>query len=301
MAILADLFEQFVRERIYEKNITPKTDKAHRQAWTSFTTNCPDITTPEQLNKAAIILWLEALHKTTIRPTSINCYARSLNAFFKWLLDNEYITEKVKIAKLATSKEVVKTLPEENLKALLAFKPPTFVERRIHALVLTILDTGIRIEEALTLCLPDLDLRDERLKVYGKGRKERIVPFSPDLRRLLARYLDSPELRGLPPDRYVFCTRRGGRLLYDNTRRDYLALCDKLGIKRLGAFHRMRHTFATTFIKSGGNVMYLKDMLGHSELRTTQIYVHNDIETLREAQHRGSILSNLGRGRKREQ
>jgi hypothetical protein len=60
-------------------------------------------------------------------------------------------------------------------------------------------------------------------------------------------------------------------------------------------------TIATTFIKSGGNVMYLKGMLGHTELRTTQIYVHSDIETLREAQHRGSILSKLGRGRKREE
>jgi hypothetical protein len=60
MASLNDLFEQFIRERIYEKNITPKTDRAHRQAWTSFPTNCKDITTPEQLNKAAIISWLEA-------------------------------------------------------------------------------------------------------------------------------------------------------------------------------------------------------------------------------------------------
>lgn len=297
MSRLNDLFERFIRERLYEKNITPKTERAHRQAWTSFTTHNKDLESPEQLDKNSVFVWLEALHKT-IRPTSINCYARSLNAFFKWLKDEGHMENRVKISKLATPKEVIKTLPEENLRALLSFKSTKFVEKRIHALVLTILDTGIRVEEALTLRLYDLDLNLERLKVTGKGRKERVVPFSPELRRTLMRYLDSQELRELPSDRYVFCTRRGGRLLYDNTRKDYCRLCNKLGITRVGSFHRMRHTFATSFIKGGGNVLYLKDMLGHEELRTTQIYVHSDIETLRKVHQKGSILSNFGRGKR---
>lgn len=295
MSTLKDLFERFIRDRIYEKNITPKTERAHRQAWTSFSKNCKEIVETGQLNKDAVLGWLEALHKTSIRPTSINCYARSLNAFFKWLHDEGYVEGRVKIARLATAKEVVKTLPEENLRALLQFKPSTFAEKRIHALVLTVIDTGIRINEALTLLLPDLDLRNCRLKVLGKGRKERIVPFSPELRRNLLRYLDSKEMNDLPLGRYLFCTKRGGILRYDNTRRDYGHMCKKLDITQLGSFHRMRHTFATAFVKSGGNILYLKDILGHSKLQTTQIYVHNDIETLGEAQLRGSILSNLKR------
>lgn len=297
MSTLNDLFEQFIRERIYERNITPKTDRAHRKAWLSFTKNI-DIKSPEQLNKNIIFQWLEALSKTPIKPTSINCYGRSLNAFFKWLYDEGHIKEKVKILKLSTDKEVVKTLPEENIKALLFFKPSTFGEKRIHTLILMIIDTGIRIDEALGLKLPDLDLHNERMKIYGKGRKERIIPFSPELRMLLSKYLRTSELKDLPNNRYVFCTRSGKRLMYDNARRDYTNICLKLGIARVGSFHRMRHTFATTFIKSGGNVLYLKDILGHSEIRTTQIYVHSDIESLREAQNKGSILSNLGKGRK---
>ena len=284
-----DVFEKFIRERIYEKNITPKTERAHRQAWISFTKACP-IEKVEQLDKCKISEWLESLHETPIRATSVNCYGRSLNAFFKWLLENGYIKEKLKVKKQITSSEVIKVLPEENLKALLSYRPTGYWKKRIQAVVLTVLDTGIRISEALTLKTSDLDLQNERLKVLGKGRKERIVPFSPELRRVLMRLLDSKETRLLPKDRYVFCTRRGRRLLYDNTRKDYDRLCVELGIPKVGGFHRLRHTFATNFLRGGGNVMYLKDILGHSELRTTQIYVHTDHETLKEAHQRSSIF-----------
>lgn len=284
-----EVFEQFIRERIYEKNITPKTERAHRQAWISFKKACP-ISRIEELNKCKIIDWLASLHETSIRATSINCYGRSLNAFFKWLHENDYILEKLKIKKQATSSEVINVLPEENLKALLSYKPTDFGKKRIQAIILTVLDTGIRINEALTLTTSNVDLQSERLKVMGKGRKERIVPFSPELRRILMRLLDSRELRGLPKDRYVFSTRRGRKLSYDNTRKDYNNLCAELEIKKVGGFHRLRHTFATNFLKGGGNVMYLKDILGHSELRTTQIYVHADHDTLKEAHARSSIF-----------
>jgi integrase/recombinase XerD len=283
-------FERFIRERIYEKNITKKTEEAHRQAYTSFRKTC-QLESVQELDKAAIIDWLEALHKTSIRPTSINCYARSLNAFFRWLMENGYITEKLKIKKLATPIEVVKTLPEENLKALLSYKPTFFGEKRVQAIVLTLLDTGIRINEAFGLKTGDLDLDNERFKIYGKGRKERIVPFSPELRRILMRFLDSKELSKLPNDRYVFCTRMGRKLLYDNLRKDYANLCSSLGIKKMGGFHRLRHTFATNFLKGGGNVLFLKNILGHTELRTTQIYVHPDSDDLKEAHSRSSIFA----------
>jgi integrase/recombinase XerD len=283
-----EVFERFIRERIFEKNITPKTERAHRQAWASFTRACP-IDSVEGLNRCKILDWLES-QRGSIKPVSINCYGRSLNAFFKWLHENGYIEEKLKIKKQNAAREVVKVLPEENLKALLTYRPTEYGKKRIQAIILTVLDTGIRITEALTLKTSDLDLDNQRLKVLGKGRKERIVPFSPELRRILIRLIDSKELIYLPRDRYVFCTRRGRKLLYDNTRKDYANLCADLGIPKVGGFHRLRHTFATNFLREGGNVMYLKDILGHAELRTTQLYVHADQDTLKEAHNKCSIF-----------
>src|SRR5262245_39797296 len=270
MLTLSELFEQFVKERVYLKNVTPKTVYFHRQAWASFSKHLPNIQTVEQLSKTVFTDYLVKLRESGVKTVSINTYCRSLNAFFVWLRENELVKEKFKIAKLPVEKELVKTLPEDNLKALLGFKPSTFGERRIHTLCLTIIDTGIRIDEALGLKVADVDFDNMLIRVVGKGRKERLVPFSFELRKTLVRFLHSPQLSDLSKDRFLFCTHRGGRVLYDNGRRDYISMCEKLKIPKLGAFHRMRHTFATNYVKAGGNVMYLQKVLGHTELSTTE-------------------------------
>jgi integrase/recombinase XerD len=297
MPSLNDLFERFIKERIYEKNITPKTERAHRQAWISFTKHCGHVTEAEQLGKSVIFDYLEALYKTGIRPTSVNCYARSLNAFFKWLNEERYVNaeagRELKIKKLAVPKEVIKTLPDESLTTLLNHKPKDRTERRVRMLILTILDTGIRITEAFNLRVPDVDFDNRLLRVVGKGRKERLVPFSEELRKDLYRFVYSKDHDKLSKDRYVFCNRYGEQLRYDNLRRDYINLCKNLKIEKLGGFHRMRHTFASNFIKDGGGVTDLKHVLGHEELRTTEIYVHTDIESLKQAHAKTSIWGRL--------
>jgi integrase/recombinase XerD len=233
MSTLKELFDQFVKERIYLKNVTPKTVYFHNQAWISFSKHLSEITTVDQLSKAVITDYTRKLRESGIKTVSINTYCRSLNAFFAWLLENELMSERLKIPKLPVEKELVKTLPEDNLKALLSFKPSTFGERRIHALCLTIIDTGMRIDEALSLKVPDVDFDNMLIKVVGKGRKERLVPFSFHLRKLLVRFILTSEFKSLSEDRFVFCTHRGGKVLYDNARRDYISMCQKLKISSL--------------------------------------------------------------------
>jgi site-specific recombinase XerD len=303
MPSLNNLFDRFIKERIYGKNITPKTKRAHEQAWRSFTRYCPQILEADQLGKHVLIDYLEALHKSGIRATSVNCYARSLNAFFKWLNDERYVEaeagRELKIKKLAVPKEVIKTLPDETLGKLLDYKPKDRTERRVWMLVLTILDTGIRITEAFGLRVPEVDFENKLLRVVGKGRKERLVPFSERIRKHLYKFINSKDHDKLPQDHYVFCTRDGEQLRYDNIRRDYINLCTKLKVEKLGGFHRMRHTFASNFIKKRGGVTDLKHILGHEELRTTEIYVHTDIESLQQAHASTSVWDGVEKkGRK---
>ncbi len=290
MTALKELFDQFVKERIYLKNVTPKTVYFHNQAWTSFSKQLPDIKSIGDLSKAVITDYLMKLRESGIKTVSINTYCRSLNAFFAWLHENELMADRLRIPKLPVEKELVKILPENNLKALLSFKPSTFGERRIHSLVLTIIDTGIRIDEALSLRVKDVDFDNMLLRVVGKGRKERLVPFSFDLRKRLVKFIGASKPK---EDHYLFGTHGGGKVLYDNARRDYISMCEKLKVPKLGAFHRMRHTFATNYVKTGGNVMYLQKVLGHSELSTTEIYVEAETDSLRETQIKTSILGRL--------
>jgi integrase/recombinase XerD len=290
---LKDLFEQFIKERIYLKNVTPKTVYFHRQAWISFSKQLPEITTIDQLSKPVITDYLVKLRESGIKTVSVNTYCRSLNAFFAWLLENELIEVKLKIPKLPTEKYLIKILPEDNLRALLSFKPSNFGERRIHTICLMIIDTGMRIDEALSLKVGDIDLHNLISKVKGKGRKERLVPFSFELRKILTKFLRFYQVDEYCRDPYLFCNRDGGKTIYSNLRRDYISLCEKLGIPKLGAFHRMRHTFATNYVKTGGNVLYLQKVLGHTELSTTEIYVEAETESLKETQLKTSILERL--------
>jgi len=293
MSSLKDLFDQFIKERIYLKNITPKTVYFHNQAWTSFSKLLPEVTTVEHLSKKIITNYLVKLRESGVKVVSVNTYCRSLNAFFVWLSEEGLMSERLKIPELPDTRELIKTLSEDNLKALLSFKPTTFGERRIYALCLTLIDTGIRIEEALSIHVRDVDFDNMLLKLTGKGRKERLVPFSFELRKTLVKFLKSLKLSEWQENRHLFGTRDGGKLLYDNARRDYSHMCEKLGIPKLGAFHRMRHTFATNYVKKGGNVMYLQKVLGHSDLSTTKIYVEVETESLKETQIKTSILGRL--------
>ena len=123
----------------------------------------------------------------------------------------------------------------------------------------------------------------------GKGKKERLVPFSFELRKLIVRYMQRTPKAAV----YVFCTRQGAKLSYHNLNRDYRRLCVKLGIEKEGSFHRLRHTFATNYVRSGGNILYLSRVLGHTTLQMTKRYVGIEVDALREAQMRTSLMSRL--------
>jgi integrase/recombinase XerD len=286
-----DLYAQFVKERKYLKNVTEKTVYFYNQGWTSFSKLLPEIITTDQLSKQILTEYVIRLKDTGVKAGTINAYCRALNAFFVWLMENEYVTQKFRVAKLPVEKKVLKTLPENDLRMILDFKPETFVERRVHTLVLTILDTGLRIDEALSLKLKEVDFDNLIMKIFGKGRKERLIPFSYDLRKALVRYIRTA---GIKQDHHhLFGTRDGGKVLYDNARRDYTNMCKRAGARKICAFHLLRSHFATNYLKNGGNVIYLKEVLGHSEISTTGIYVATDIEVLKETQMKTSILGRL--------
>jgi integrase len=101
-----------------------------------------------------------------------------MNAFCRWLHEQGEIPALVKLRPQRLEKRIIDTHGEAALRAILTCRPKTFPHRRVHALVATILDAGCRIEEMLTARVADFDFDNLILTVYGKGRKERRVPFS---------------------------------------------------------------------------------------------------------------------------
>ena len=132
---------------------------------------------------------------------------------------------------------------------------------------MVMLDSGLRISEALGLTGKSVDFENLVIKVKGKGGKERLVPMSPELRKNLYRYAKDKE--GL-----LFVTRTKTPVSVQNFQRDFKVLCGAIGIKGVRCSpHTLRHSFAVNYLRAGGNLEYLRRILGHSSLSTTQKYL----------------------------
>lgn len=226
-----------------------------------------------------------------VAPATALAYFRVLRALFRFLADEEsidsFLMEKLRPPKV--SRDQVQPFSPEQVKALLAAARAGVHPRRDEAVVWFLLDTGCRVSEACALRLADVDMPERRCRVRGKGRKERTLPFGRNTSRALWAYM-TEEGQDPEPARALFLSDRGTRPGEGLTRNGLLQLIRRIG-KTAGVQgarcspHTFRHTFAVEFLRAGGNVFSLKELLGHTSLVMVNRYValaQADIES----QHR---------------
>jgi integrase/recombinase XerD len=284
------LFAEFLQQRKWTANLTPKSIAWYEAAWTAFRRHTPEVTTPAALTKLTLQQFVVRAREASLCGTSVNTHLKALNAFCSWLHEEEHHAARVRLPLLRTESKLIPTLDEVQLKRLLT--PPTRRhkrELRAYVLAMLLLDTGLRIEEALTLRVGDIDFDNLLLRVMGKGRKERLIPFSVTLRALLVRWLK--RRLALPTD-WMFVTRAGTRCTQRNALRAHYELLRHAGIPKCG-FHRLRHTFATQYLRHGGELVRLSRILGHSQITTTMRYLHLQTADLQTAHQQLSVLNRL--------
>jgi integrase/recombinase XerD len=155
--------------------------------------------------------------------------------------------------------------------------------------VLFLLDTGCRISEALNLRVRDIDFENMLVTLDGKGRKQRVVPFSFELRKALFRYVTDCKRK---LDSLLFANRTETKLGRRNVLRDVKLLCQRLGFDPPArTLHAFRHTFAVNYLRRGGSVFHLQKVLGHSTLEMTRRYANLMTEDLQAVHERVSLLS----------
>jgi site-specific recombinase XerD len=279
---LDQIFESFIREKQYIENCSPRTIKFFRQCFKTLRRIVQD----EEISKQTPTRFIVLAREQGMSVGCLNTYSKGINSFLNWLHENEFITERLRIKPLKQEQKVLRAFTDDELRRLLHFKPRSFSERRIHALTLALIDSGARIDELLSLTRPCVDFDSLIMKVRGKGDKERIIPLSLDLRRMLIKYLKTHQ------HQLVFPARNGEKFNYQNAFRDFTNLQKRLLIKPVG-FHALRRTFAKNYLRQGGNLLYLKAVLGHARLDTTALYVEVEGSALQETHVRTSILSRL--------
>jgi integrase/recombinase XerD len=276
------LFEQFIREWKYFRNLAETTLYFYRETFKQFKT----LEAFEDLSKQSL---QEAIIKFRERGTSIraiNTYIRGINVFLNWL-HQEHNYDNFTLKLLKCDKRNFRTLTESELKTIVRFEPNTFTEKRLKTILLVMIDTGIRINEAINIERSKIDFENLLLSVIGKRNKERIIPFSYELRKVIFKYSATHSFE------LLFCTKNGCKVSYNNILRDFYILVKKLGIQPDGAFHAFRRTFVTNYVRNGGNALLLQRMLGHTTLQQTNVYIKLVSEDLQKEQHRTSLLNRL--------
>ena len=268
-------FEQFIRERQFLSNVTPATIEWYRNGLRCLPSESPS---SEQL-KDAVMRMCEKGRKATGCNSSI----QAINAYLKWS------GSPLKVPLLKVPQLVLPTFTAQQVRQLVAWKPKGKYQRRLHLLILFLLDTGCRITEALTLRVCDLDMENLLVTLDGKGRKQRVVPFSFELRKAMFRYITEFKRK---LDSLLFANRTETRLGRRNVLRDAKLLCKRMGFTPPArTLHAFRHTFAVNYLRRGGSVFHLQKVLGHSTLEMTRRYANLMTEDLQAVHERVSLLS----------
>lgn len=281
-------FEQFIRERQYLANVTPATIEWYRNGLKWLATASPS---QDDLKDAVIRMRAKGL-----KPTGCNSVIQALNSYAHW--DRAGSDTKCgsgcthpKLAHLKVPDPILPTFAEPQVKLLVNWKPKpkNFYQRRLHLLVLVLLDTGCRITEALTLRIRDIDLDNMLVTLDGKGRKQRVVPFSFALRKALHRFIAD---FGLKLDWLLLASRAHAALGRRVVLRDVKLLCRKLGFEPpVRTLHAFRHSFALNYLRRGGSVFHLQKALGHTTLEMTRRYANLMTADLQAVHERVSLLS----------
>jgi site-specific recombinase XerD len=270
--------ENFITELRYIRNVSAATLEIYAHAFKAFA-GATD-------SRATVVQRIAELRSRGVLPVSVNTYLRCVNAYFNWR-HIEHQQERIRIPRLKEEQKLISTFTPEQVARVVNGKPVGRNETRARMASITALDTGMRIQELLNLRRADADFDNLLFRVHGKGHKQRLVPMSIELRKLLFRYVSLHQF-----DR-VFATARGTSPTQRNLSRDFKLFCSRLAITGVRiSFHTLRHTFAVEYLKAGGNVLYLQRILGHTSLEMTNRYCRSlGIDDLK-AVHSGlSLLS----------
>ncbi len=210
--------------------------------------------------------------------TTVHHYYRVLKTFFTWCVKEEFLAEgpmakikfanpKLKIIQPYSTKEI------QNMLAVCEYDfrhNAQFLASRNKAIILVFLDTGLRANELSSMMLDDIDRDRGRIRVLGKGAKERVVRIGATAQKALWKYLvHRPETRF----NNVWLTEEGKPMKKGSVQIMIRRIKERAGIQSDGSCHRFRHTFAINFLRMDRNPFNLQYLLGHSDLRMVKHYV----------------------------
>lgn len=202
----------------------------------------------------------------------------SIRTFYTYLMRENIIdsnpSEKIELPKIR--KTLPKTLNKEEIDKLLSIKCTNAKEWRNKAMIELMYATGLRVSELVNLEVNDIDFKDDYVRVFGKGKKERIIPLADVTSKVLSEYINvyrDSLLKGYLTDK-VFISSYGKGITRQGFFKILKKVAKEVNIEKDFSPHTLRHSFATHLLEYGADLRSIGEMLGHENIKTTQIYTH---------------------------
>jgi len=287
--MIDEQLKEYVDFLKYEKNLSNNTIIAYKkdiEAFIDFIQKS-NITNAININRENISDFTKYLSYNNIKPSSIVRKIASIKGFFRFLNTRREIKNNPSIN--ASTPKIPKRLPKvisvEEIEKILTNKMNS-EERAIFELLYA---TGLRVSELVNLNMIDIDLKENTVRTIGKGSKERIIPHGKKAKNAIKLYLQEREnkIKILNPKylnkEKVFLNQHGGAIS-----RQYVYNFIKEQGKHINkeiSPHTIRHSFATHLLENGADLRIVQELLGHTNIETTQLYTHISKKRLKEVYH----------------
>ncbi|MBV5318543.1 MAG: site-specific tyrosine recombinase XerD [Desulfobulbaceae bacterium] len=288
-----DHLQLFLQHLTVQRRLAKNTVLAYRsdlESFLSFVDRSSPLA-PEGINKEHIQQFFSFCHERRISARSNARRLAALRAFFLFLCERGVLsgnpTAEIDAPKIGRRLPKALTVTEvDTLLQLPEMKPPLVL--RNYAMLHLLYGSGLRVSELVSLPVNGCNLSSCHIRILGKGNKERVVPFSTTAGALIRDYVEQgrPLILKRKPSPLLFISNRGSSMTRNRFWQIIQDIALRSGIAKAISPHMLRHSFATHLLAGGADLRSVQMMLGHTDISTTQIYTHIDVDRLKSIHQR---------------
>ena len=280
--------DEFKNHLTFERQLSKNTIAAYIRDLQQFLDFCAiNNTEPHEVLPEFLDTYIYHLKsEQDLSPASVFRKTEAIKSYYKFLMAEGILKEDP--TRFLLSPRILRKVPQqlsvEEVHKLLSFAPETFSQWRTFCIITLFYASGIRVSELTGLHTENVNTQEGWVLAFGKGRKQRFVPIHKHACEIIDKYLQMRQIHftGKQTDSELFLNRDGKKISRISVWKDIEHLAKAAGITRRVYPHLFRHTFASHLLKGGADLRSLQEMLGHSNLNTTQIYTHTNLHDIKQ-------------------
>ena len=276
--------ERFVHHLEFERRLSALTCKHYRRDLEALAAWCAeiDIERWRDLDSEHIRSWSAASFRRGLSSSSIQRRLSAIRTFFRYLMREKHVKNNPvqSVSAPKAPRRLPGNLDADRMARLLDISGEGPVVARDRAMLELLYSSGLRLKELTDLNLGEVDLRDQTVRVTGKGNKDRIIPVGRHAVKAIRAWLKQRPGLADQDEQALFVSKRGGRLSRRGVQARVKHWAGRQGIDARVYPHLFRHSFATHVLESSHDLRGVQELLGHANISTTQVYTHLDFQHL---------------------